>query len=116
MGATFGSVVLTESPDHSGPRATVTGATLTGNDILWTLDGCDLSLQTHTAGLRDFTRSRSGAATGSWVTVLAAHDCDVAHYRRTWPTAHWYGLARARHAIAPAMSAHGRAERRIWVP
>src|SRR6476646_8735087 len=50
----YASVVLTESWDHSGARASITGGTLTGDSIDWTWQGWDLALQTHTAGLRDF--------------------------------------------------------------
>jgi uncharacterized protein YkwD len=53
-GRTFASLVFTESPDHTGPRAAITGAERKGNDLRWTWRGWDVPLQTHMAGFRDF--------------------------------------------------------------
>lgn len=53
-GRTYASLVFTESPDHTGARARVTGATRQGDDVTWTWRGYDVALQTHTAGFRDF--------------------------------------------------------------
>jgi len=53
-GRTFGSIVLTESPDHTGARAWMTTKARSGDDVRWTWTGRDARLQTHTAGLRDF--------------------------------------------------------------
>lgn len=53
-GRTFGTVVLTESVDHTGARAWFTSASRSGDDIRWTWSGADRRLQTRTAGLRDF--------------------------------------------------------------
>lgn len=67
-GATFGSIVLTESRDHSPARSRITSTWRSGNDIRWTWKGWDLRLQTHTAGLRDFdVQYRVGS--GSWRTI-----------------------------------------------
>lgn len=68
-GRTFGSIVVTESPDRNGARAWFTGAKVAGgNDITWTWAGNDLRLQTHTAGLRDFdVQYRVGG--GTWRTI-----------------------------------------------
>ena len=51
---TFAALIFTESPDHTKPKARVTGGQRTGDDIVWTWTGSDVLLQTHTAGLRDF--------------------------------------------------------------
>ena len=51
---TFGSVVLTESVDHSGARAWLRSASRAGDDLRWSWSGADRRLQTHMAGLRDF--------------------------------------------------------------
>jgi uncharacterized protein YkwD len=69
-GRTYGSVVMTESPDRNGARSWITKTAISGgNDITWTWSGADLRLQTHTAGLRDFdVQYRVGY--GSWHTVL----------------------------------------------
>jgi uncharacterized protein YkwD len=65
---TFGSVVLTESPDMNGPRSWFTGSKVSGDDITWTWSGADVPLQTHTAGLRDYdVQYRVGS--GSWRTT-----------------------------------------------
>ena len=53
-GRTFASLVFTESPDHSRPKAWITGASKSGRDITWTWRGADVPLQTHMAGFRDF--------------------------------------------------------------
>lgn len=68
-GRTFGSVVLSDSPDRSGARAWITGAKVTGgNDVVYTWSGADLRLQLRTSGLRDFdVQYRVG--TGSWSKI-----------------------------------------------
>jgi cysteine-rich secretory family protein len=53
-GLTFGSIVLTESVDHSRPRIQMTDWSRSGTTIRWAWTGWDLALQTHTAGVRDF--------------------------------------------------------------
>lgn len=65
---TFGSIVFTESPDHTGARGQITSASRSGDDIRWTWSGYDFRLQTHTAGLRDFdVQYRVGS--GDWRTL-----------------------------------------------
>ncbi|MGH2475083.1 MAG: CAP domain-containing protein [Candidatus Limnocylindrales bacterium] len=65
---TFGSAVMTESPDHTRPVARVKSATRSGDDVAWTWNGYDPVLQTHTAGLRDYdVQYRIGS--GSWVML-----------------------------------------------
>jgi uncharacterized protein YkwD len=67
-GRTYGSVILTDSNDHSPPTASVTGVRRTGgDDLTWTWTGADRRLQTRTAGLRDFDVQVRKAG-GSWVT------------------------------------------------
>jgi uncharacterized protein YkwD len=109
----FGSVVLTESKDHSGARATITGATRTGDDIAWTWRASDLALQTHTAGLRDITvqmrRDRGG-----WVTILA-HTTTTSRLSPNKVHGHWYGL-RVRATDRSGNVGPWSAERRVWVP
>jgi uncharacterized protein YkwD len=51
---TYASLVFTESPDHTRPKAWITGSSKSGRDITWTWRGADVPLQTHTAGFRDF--------------------------------------------------------------
>jgi hypothetical protein len=108
----YASIVLTESRDHSGASASITGGTLTGVDIDWTWQGWDPALQTHTAGLSDFNvQLRRGA--GTWVPVLWSTTTTA---RITVNLAHgtWYTLrvqARDRNGNIGEW-----ATRRIWVP
>ena len=112
-GRTFGSIVLTESRDHSGARAVVVSANRSGDDIRWTWRGWDPRLQTHTAGLRDFTvQMRRGY--GAWVTVLT-HTTATARRSLNRTRGHWYGLrVRARDRLGNI--GPWSAERRVWVP
>ena len=73
-GRTYGSVVLTESPDHSGAlgaddrRVARAATTSPGRG-----PGADRLLQTHTAGLRDFdVQYRMDG--GAWVLDPGQHD------------------------------------------
>lgn len=63
---TFGSIVFTESVDHTAPTARITKASRSGTTVTWTWTGADRALQTHTAGLRDFdVQYRTGSGTWS---------------------------------------------------
>ena len=65
---TYGSVVLTESPDHSGALSRMTGVSRSGDDVTWSWSGTDRLLQTHTAYLRDFdVQYRMDG--GSWLWI-----------------------------------------------
>lgn len=65
---TYGTVVLTESPDMNGARSWFTGSKVSGDDITWSWTGTDVPLQTHTAGMRDYdVQYRVGS--GSWQTT-----------------------------------------------
>jgi len=112
-GRLFGSIVLTESRDHTPARAWVTGATRTGDDIRWTWQAYDPTLQTHTAGLRDITvqmrRDR-----GAWVTILA-HTTTTSRLSMNRVHGHWYGL-RVRATDKKGNVGAWSAERRVWVP
>lgn len=112
-GRMFGSIVLTESKDRSGARATVTGATRTGDDIAWTWTAWDLALQTHTAGLRDITiqmrRDR-----GAWKTIVA-HSTATTRLSPDKLHGHSYGL-RVRATDRRGNVGPWSAERRVWVP
>jgi uncharacterized protein YkwD len=50
----FAVAVLTESRDHTAPRAEMLTATRSGTTITFTWRGWDPALQSHWAGLRDF--------------------------------------------------------------
>lgn len=109
----FGSIVLTESKDHSGARAAVTVASRTGDDILWRWTAWDLALQTHTAGLRDIT-VQMRRDHGAWVTILA-HTTHTSRLSRNKAHGHWYGL-RVRATDRRGNIGPWSAERRVWVP
>jgi uncharacterized protein YkwD len=65
---TFGTVLMSESPDMNGARSLFTGSKVSGDDITWSWTGADVPLQTHTAGLRDYdVQYRVGS--GSWQTT-----------------------------------------------
>jgi uncharacterized protein YkwD len=112
-GVTFASVVLTESPDRTGARAAVSGARVSGNDIRWSWRGWDPPLQTHTAGLRDFTLqlrrdSDAWVTIGSGLTTTARSTLDRAH-------GHWYGLRVRARDRAGNIGPWSR-EFRVWLP
>lgn len=112
-GLNFGSIVLTESRDRTGPRATMVKATLSGNDVRWTWRGSDADLQTHTAGLRDFmVQQRTDR--GSWVTVSTATKSS-ARTATNRVRGHWYGL-RVRASDRAGNLGPWSAELRAWVP
>ncbi len=112
-GRTYGAIVLTESKDRTGARATMVSASVSGNDVRWSWRGADPLLQTHTAGLRDFSVQQRTDG-GKWVTVSGT---TTASRRSALNRArgHWYGLrVRARDRagnIGPWSD-----ELRVWVP
>jgi uncharacterized protein YkwD len=67
-GATYASVIETESPDHSAPHRSFTGSWRSGTTIGWSWTGSDVALQTHTSGLRNFDVSER-RDDGSWVRL-----------------------------------------------
>jgi hypothetical protein len=112
-GETFTSVVLTESPDRTGARAAVSGAVAAGTDIHWSWRGWDPPLQSHTAGLGDFT-VQLRTDRGAWVTVAR----DVTVTARSTPNrdgGHWYGL-RVRARDGAGNVGPWSRERRVWLP
>jgi uncharacterized protein YkwD len=112
-GESFASVVLTESPDRTGARAAVSGAVAADTDILWSWRGWDPSLQSHTAGLGDFT-VQLRTDRGVWVTIAR----DVTVTARSTPNrdgGHWYGL-RVRARDGAGNVGPWSRERRVWLP
>ena len=89
-GLAYGSIVLTESKDRTGPRAKMVKATVSGDDVRWTWSGSDTALQTHTAGLRNFgVQQRTDG--GSWVTVSSG-TTSTARSALNRARGHSYGL------------------------
>jgi hypothetical protein len=112
-GRTYGSIVLTESNDRTGARASVVSAVVDGNDVRWSWRGADPLLQTHTAGLRDFA-VQLRADRGAWKTVSAA-TTSTGRTAPDRPGGHWYGL-RVRARDRAGNVGPWSAERRVWVP
>ncbi len=112
-GLTYASVALTESPDRTGARAASTGASVSGNTIRWSWRGWDPPLQTHTAGLRDFTLQLR-MDRGAWVTIGTAVTA-TARYTRNRARGHWYGLRVRARDRAGNLGPWSR-ERRVWLP
>jgi cysteine-rich secretory family protein len=112
-GLMYGSIVLTESNDRTGARATVVAGSVSGNDIRWTWRGSDPPLQTHTAGLRDFVVQQR-TDEGGWVTVNPA-TTSTARSASNRPGGHWYGL-RVRARDRAGNPGPWSAESRVWVP
>jgi len=112
-GVTYTSVVLTESPDRTGARASVVGAGVTGDDIRWSWRGWDPPLQTHTAGLRDFTLQLR-MDRGAWVTIGSGLTA-TARSTLNRSRGHWYGL-RVRARDRAANVGPWSRERRVWLP
>lgn len=88
-GRTFAAMVFTESPDHTGARAVVTGSRQSGDALSWSWRGSDVPLQTHTAGFRDFD-VQLRADDGSWQTVR--DNTTSTWLTATRPAGHTYGL------------------------
>lgn len=112
-GLTYGSIVLTESKDRTGARARLVDGSVAGGDIRWTWRGADPPLQTHTAGLKDFTVQQR-TDQGAWATV-ATNTTKTSRTLVNRSGGHWYGLrVRARDNagnVGPWSD-----ELRLWVP
>jgi uncharacterized protein YkwD len=110
---TFGSAVLSESPDHTRPVARVTRASRSGDDLRWTFNGYDPRLQTHTAGLRDYdVQYRVGS--GSW-SLYRDNTTSTTFSLYNRPHGKYYSIrvrATDRRGNVGAWSS----ESRIWVP
>jgi uncharacterized protein YkwD len=52
--ATFASIVVSDSPDHSPPTRAMTGRSRSGTTVRFTWAGADMKLQLHTSGLSSF--------------------------------------------------------------
>lgn len=93
-GATYASLVLTESPDHTAPWARMTSAraltSATGTAAAFTWRGADPILQSHTAGLRTFdVQYRMDA--GAWRIIRSATTATALTLPRR-PPGHSYWL------------------------
>ncbi len=112
-GLTYGSIVLTESKDRTGARATMSNVGVSGDDVRWTWGGADPPLQSHTAGLRDFAVQQR-TDRGGWVTVSTG-TTSTARSAVNRARGHWYGL-RVRARDRAGNVGPWSAELRVWVP
>ena len=112
-GMTYGSVVLTESNDRTGARAAILGALISGDGIRWSWRGWDPQLQTHTAGLRDFSLQLRMDG-GAWVTISSGTPATA---RSTLDNirGHRYGL-RVRATDRTGNVGPWSREFRVWLP
>jgi uncharacterized protein YkwD len=112
-GATYASILLTESPDHTAPAARIDDASRYGATVTWRWHGWDPPLQTHTAGIANFD-VQYRTDDGSWATVRTATTSTALRlYGRA--SGHTYGVrvrTRDRRGTVSAWSA----EVRIQVP
>lgn len=112
-GRTYGSIVLTESKDRTGAKATLTVGTVSGDDVRWSWSGSDPALQSHTAGLRDFAVQQR-TDNGGWVTVSTA-TTSTSRTAINRARGHWYGL-RVRARDRAGNVGPWTTELRVWVP
>jgi len=112
-GVTYGSVVMTESEDRTGAQAAILGAVVAGDDVRWSWRGWDPQLQTHTAGLRDFS-VQLRMDRGAWATI-AGGTAVTARSTLNRVRGHWYGLRVRARDLAGNVGPWSR-EFRVWLP
>jgi len=110
---TYASAVLAESKDRTAPWARMSAATRSGTTISFSWTGADTTLQTHTAGLKNFdVQYRLGS--GTWTTIRSGTTAKSLSLTGR-SHGYWYGLrVRARDNLG-YLSSYS-AEMRIWVP
>jgi uncharacterized protein YkwD len=110
---TYASIVMTEAIDQSRPWSQMVSKSVSGTTVGWTWKGADTSLQTHTAGLKNFdvqyridanafSTIRSGTTSTSLSLTGRAHG-------------HWYGV-RVRSRDNRGLVSNWTPELRVWVP
>lgn len=80
----FSSLIFTESPDLSKPKAAMDGASYSGTNTAWAWHGYDPVLQTHTSGLKSFD-IQTRVDSGDWRTAAS---------KTTSTSRAWNGLSR----------------------
>lgn len=111
--STYASAVLTESKDRTKPWGKMSSVSRSGTTVSFSWTGADITLQTHTAGLKNFdVQYRVGS--GSWTTIRSgttARSLSLSSRAH----GHYYSLrVRARDNLGYVSSYS--AELRIWVP
>ncbi len=112
-GATYASMIFTESADHTTPVGLMVSASRTGSSVTFKWRGYDRRLQTHTAGLRNFDVAYRVDA-GTWRLIRT-------YTTTTWvtltgrPSGHGYSIrVRARDGRGNLSS--WSSTLRVWVP
>jgi len=112
-GSTYADAVLTESRDQTKPWARMSSVSRSSTTVSWAWTGADITLQTHTAGLKSFD-VQYRVDSGSWTTIRSgttARSLSLGSRAH----GHYYSLrVRARDNLGYVSSYS--AELRIWVP
>lgn len=111
-GQTFGSIVFTEAPDISRPRAWRVDVARSGHTVTWRWAGADTPLQTHTSGLATY-RVEARVDGGRWASVRPR--TTTTSRTVTVASGHWYGL-RVRATDRAGNVGPWSSEMRIWMP
>lgn len=112
-GATYSSIVLTESVDRTAPVPRMVSTTRYSTTVLWSYKGWEPPLQTHTAGLRDFD-VQYRMDDGAWQLVRNdTTSTAVRLYGRA--RGHWHGV-RVRARDRRGNVSPWTPEMRVWVP
>jgi hypothetical protein len=112
-GATWYSLIATQSPDHTAPIAVNVSLRRSGTTLTYTWRGSDTPLQTNTAGLRSFNVVMQ-RDTGKWAYVregTTATSLTVTNRAH----GHWYSF-RVRAADRRGTLSPWTPAMRIWVP
>lgn len=112
-GATYASVVFTESPDHTPPVARVTSANRSGTTISFSWRGWDVPLQTHTTGLATFDVLYR--ASGGYWRVIRSRTTTTSVTIANRPPGHSYYLSVRARDRAGNLSSWS-APLHVWVP
>jgi hypothetical protein len=111
--STWSAVFLTESKDVSRPWSKFSGSAHSGTTVSWSWTGADTTLQTHTAGLKNFD-VQYRVDDGAWTTIKSATTAKSLSLTSR-ARGHTYGLRiRARDNLGYVSG--WSAEVRVWVP
>lgn len=111
--STWAAINLTESLDRTNPWSKVGTGNRNGTTVSWTWSGADVSLQTHTAGLKNYD-VQYRVDSGSWSTIRSATTATSLSLASR-ASGHYYGL-RVRARDNRDNVAGYAAELRVWVP
>ena len=111
--STYAEAVLTESKDRTNPWAKMSSVSRSGTTVSWSWTGADTTLQTHTAGLKNFD-VQYRVDSGTWTTIRSGTTAKSLSLTSR-AHGHYYSLrVRARDNLGYVSSYS--AELRTWVP